>query len=288
MTADASVTVSTRQPWTVKHFIGFALVRIIVPLWIATGALFKMTEADPRLLPGTIRDLATMAGISAEGLFPLLAVLISLECFAIAVMVFLPKLARAMAIFMLVSFCAILISEMMQGASSCGCLGGYSPAPWQMFAVDAVMLVAVLIFPSRPRRTVHWTGGRWALVGMATVALAVTSFFMVMPGSRTVLPVEPPTPAKGEDKPVAPDPSAAIPSRQARRSPPSRSRPPGCPTSPPGSTSPSPISTSRSGSPDCPKTSVRAASTSSSTAARANTATSSCWINSRDGCRCRP
>jgi hypothetical protein len=41
---------------TLSGRIGFLLARVIVPLWIVTGATFKLLARDPRLLPTQIQE----------------------------------------------------------------------------------------------------------------------------------------------------------------------------------------------------------------------------------------
>jgi hypothetical protein len=127
--------------------VGLVLCRAIIPLWIFLGVFFKLKAGDPRLLPGVIWQTARDWGID---LGTLLYTLIGLEIFAIGVMLFIARLAKPMAIFMLASFCLILIGEMIRGADSCGCFGGaITVKPWQMFIADFALLIAVVMFPIR-------------------------------------------------------------------------------------------------------------------------------------------
>ncbi len=128
--------------------IAFTLSRIIVPLWVGTGAIFKLVESDPRLLPKTIYEPAVST--FHLNLDWLLAVLIGLEFLAVGVMVFLPRLARSMAAFMLGCFCLILVGEIMKGNAHCGCLGNISPSPWVMLGIDGALLLGILGFKPAP------------------------------------------------------------------------------------------------------------------------------------------
>jgi hypothetical protein len=128
----------------IPRAIGTALSRIIVPLWILTGVVFKLNAGAPSTLPLTLTMPARDLGIP---LGTLLYTLIGLEIFAVLVMVLLPRLARPMAIFMLASFCAILIGEMIRGAESCGCFGGgMTIQPRTMLVADLLLLVGVILF----------------------------------------------------------------------------------------------------------------------------------------------
>jgi hypothetical protein len=135
-------------PNRVTDKIGFALIRIIVPLWVLTGAAFKLVSGDPRTLPQhTFVEPARDLGIGLGGL---LYTLIGLELLAVGVMILLARLARPMALFMLTAFIVILLNEMRMGADACGCFGGTIPVkPWQMLIADGVLLAGVLLF--RPR-----------------------------------------------------------------------------------------------------------------------------------------
>ena len=123
--------------------LGQILSRVVVPGWVLTGALFKLYESSPKLLPKeTILKVANDLGIDLN---VLLAVLIGLEFFAVAVMLCLARLARPMAIFLLSVFCLILLGEMALGnLTNCGCLGANSPPPWVILLIDGGLLFGVL------------------------------------------------------------------------------------------------------------------------------------------------
>jgi hypothetical protein len=122
--------------------LGTLLTRVVVPLWVLAGALFKLHELNPGNLPIVIRDPAKQMGID---LMILLRTLIGLELFAVLVMVLVRRLSRAMAIFMLCGFCLILIGETIKKASSCGCFGSLPLKPWHMLVIDGSLLLLVII-----------------------------------------------------------------------------------------------------------------------------------------------
>lgn len=127
--------------------IGQVLTRIVVPLWVLAGATFKLVERSPENLPSQIWK--TAAGWHID-LFQLLAVLIALEIAIAAVMIFLPRLSRIAAIFMLGVFCLVLLNEMRVGnVTSCGCFGKIPMPPWVMLIIDGSLLLAVLGTGSR-------------------------------------------------------------------------------------------------------------------------------------------
>ena len=170
--------------------IGMVLVRIIVPLWVLSGALFKITERSPSLLP---RDfLQQMEGLGAD-LYWVLAFLIAFEFIAVAIMLFVPALARFMAVFMLAAFCLVLLNELRAGNfDSCGCLGSVSPPPWLMLIIDFILLMGVVIFKPRPW---HLTSERasWAIVTVLVLITNGATFGLVLSemGPTSIVKVEP-------------------------------------------------------------------------------------------------
>ena len=170
--------------------VGVLLSRLLVPLWVLTGASFKAYFATPANLPPTLFRPANEAGVD---LLVLLWVIVALELLAVGVMFFLPRLARAMAIFMLVCFCIVLIGEMATGNfTSCGCLGDLKFPPWAMLLVDGGMLLGILLSrrpdPAPPATSV----ARWATAGVWTAAGVAISAAMILPAGRAPEPVTPP------------------------------------------------------------------------------------------------
>ncbi|MCI0362802.1 MAG: hypothetical protein L0219_02905 [Phycisphaerales bacterium] len=168
-----------RSTGPVENQVGFALTRVVVPLWVLAGAAFKLYERTPVNLPSGILAVAKAVGLDLE---LLLRTLIGLELFAVGVMVFVPRLARPMAIFMLSCFCGILVWEMVRDATKCGCFGALAIKPWQMLIVDGALLLSVLI--ARPRRapataaamepeTLGPPRGPWTKPALCAFALAI-------------------------------------------------------------------------------------------------------------------
>jgi hypothetical protein len=148
---------------TKRAQIGFALCRIVVPLWVLAGAAFKLYERTPSNLPSgilatarnlKIENLAQAISHDAGGLDLLLRLLIGLEFFAVGVMFFVPRFARAMAIFMLSCFCGILVWELIRSATKCGCFGSIKIEPWQMLTIDGTLLLFTIIFSPNAGKTV--------------------------------------------------------------------------------------------------------------------------------------
>ncbi|MAB83556.1 MAG: hypothetical protein CMJ24_09010 [Phycisphaerae bacterium] len=169
--------------------IGLVLVRIVVPLWVLTGALFKITERSPSLLP---RDFLKQVESLGFDLYWVLATLIAIEFIAVLIMVFIPKLARLMAVLMLVAFCLVLLNELRAGNfSSCGCLGSVSPPPWLMLLIDFLLLMGVVAFKPRPLEITSDRAG-WALVSVLIMITSGITFGIVLSemGPTTIVQVE--------------------------------------------------------------------------------------------------
>ncbi len=192
---------------SVRGKIGMVLCRIVVPAWVLTGAVFKLLETSPRLLPGkTILAPADSLGIN---LYWLLATLIAAEFLAIAVMVLVARLARAMAIFVLSVFCLILIGEWAQGnITSCGCFGSNSPPPWAILIIDGGLLFGVLFL--KPPAASAKGLARWPIPAAVVLMLIgfATSFAVVIPAGRAPDQANGSEPTDNSDPRVNPDPKA--------------------------------------------------------------------------------
>ncbi len=180
--------------------IGLVLSRGVVPAWVLLGAAFKLSERTPSNLPSMFVDYGKKAGIE---LGSLLHTLIGLEFLAVAVMVLLARLARPMALFMLSSFCLILIGELYRSATSCGCFGKINIHPGVVLAIDGTLLVLVALFkPATPERPAPR-----ALLVAAVVAIAggFTLSFAMMQRAATV--ANPPAADCLAPPPRIPDPN---------------------------------------------------------------------------------
>jgi hypothetical protein len=188
------------------------LTRLVVPAWVLAGAIFKLAHGTAKNLPHLFIDFARKTGVNLD---LLLAGLIGLEFFAAAVMIFLPRWSRHMAVFMLSVFCGILIIELAQGAESCGCFGDITLHPGVMLAIDGSLLLAVigLWLATRARRL---TTPRWAAAAtvLATLAGFGISFARLAPRSSPEPVIDP---GQGEASNTQPAPDAG--GRQVRRPP---------------------------------------------------------------------
>lgn len=194
---------------TLRSQTGIVLTRVVVPLWILTGATFKLVERDPRLLPSQIREHATAMGID---LFVLLATLIFIEFVAVIVMFTAARLARSAAIFMLGVFCLVLLNEMRVGNfKSCGCLGNVPVKPWQMLSLDALLLIGVVFFT--PRYGERLAESRWKPIATMVMIIAgfAASFGLILPERRGVVEDVSPPVVDGPTNPNANPNPAALP-----------------------------------------------------------------------------
>jgi len=162
---------------------GLVLARLVVPLWVLMGASAKLIEQSPSSLPKNLREAIEGVGVN---LHAALSIFIIIEFVAVALMVLVPRLARTTAIFMLASFCLVLIWEIVNGnVESCGCLGSNSPSPVLMLSIDSVLLIGVSVLPVRRHLEPDASIG-WPLVSLVAVAIATVSLLRMPPAAITV------------------------------------------------------------------------------------------------------
>jgi cytochrome c oxidase subunit IV len=148
--------------------IGFILCRIVVPAWLLAGAIFKLAELNPNLLPPPVLSTSSWIG-SLLGQDPVswldfsMRLIIGTEIMLAGFMFFVPRLARAIAIAVLSLFVVILVTLMVQGydadkglaslfSGQCGCFGSAGPPPSMMLLIDGLLLLGVLFFGSGCRK----------------------------------------------------------------------------------------------------------------------------------------
>lgn len=219
----ATIPLQRAAGTTPSEMIGAILARLVVPAWVLAGALFKLYERDPKNLPSVI--LAAARAIGFNNLDQLLRLLIGCELFAVGVMLFLPRFARAMAIFMLSCFCAILIGELYRGATKCGCFGSLPFKPWHMLLIDGSLLVAVIVFRNPPRRA---AGHGVSVISRSPAAAMVVAMVIAACGMAIALLV--PAPAatvqkRADNAGTMPTPSATGPSSRTNGAPPAPPQP---------------------------------------------------------------
>lgn len=196
-----------------KSQIGTILCRGIVPAWVATGAIVKLLEASPSLLPAkTVLALGkTLDQKLGLDLMMLLAALIAIEFVCIILMLFIAKYARCAAIFVLSVFCLVLVGEIVQGnVTECGCFGGFSPPPWAMLIADGGLLLGVLLF--KPALKTAAKPAPWLIPAAVILSLALIglSFGVMIAEGQAPAPKDNGTKVGPIDPTINPNPKPLI------------------------------------------------------------------------------
>ena len=129
--------------------VAVTLARVVVPLWLLTGAVLKLVDGSPRHLPVAL--VKWLGGIGMDLGF-VLKFSIAVELVVVGVMWLLPRLARPIGIAMLVSFLPVLIGDVALGASSCGCFGAVRVHPGVTLAMDLGFLLGLWLLGGRVER----------------------------------------------------------------------------------------------------------------------------------------
>jgi len=185
-TGDSHNSSSSASAVRTGSLFGTIMCRGIVPAWLFTGALVKLLDGTPALLPKPVRGMytwmANLYGMGAEAdltrFFDIaLRGTISMEFTLAAAMILLPKFSRALAALVLMLFVGILTSVVISGDASCGCFGSKGPPPIVVLIIDATMLACVLFFKPRLSFTQTKTFGALAGAWVAASAFAVAITF---------------------------------------------------------------------------------------------------------------
>lgn len=193
--------------------VGSVLCRAVVPAWVFAGAVFKLMERDPQLLPPPVLDAIKEIGSSLGADLPFflmfsMRAIIAVELMAVAVMVLFPRLSRLVAAAMLSLFLLILAVVLWRGfekggfsgmMSDCGCFGSKGPPAPVMFLVDAALLVGVLRF--RVPLSAHWpkVEKRMAAIAAAVAIAGAVVAFAVPAKSFDFVAADDPATADGDD-----------------------------------------------------------------------------------------
>jgi hypothetical protein len=158
--------------------IAVVLARVVVPLWLAAGAVLKLMDLSPAHLPAAM--IKWCGGLGIDLMF-VLRFLIAAELIVAGVMVLLPPLARWVGIAMLTAFMPVLIGDIALGASSCGCFGAVKVSPWVTIVTDVTFLFGLLILGRREPRLALTPNlpTSWVLVAGAWSLLSVVAAFGV-------------------------------------------------------------------------------------------------------------
>jgi len=143
LVVDATVT---RGESTLAATAGVVVTRVLFPVWLLTGAVLKLVDMSPANLPAAL--VIWLGGLGVDLAF-VLRYSIAVELLVVAVVWMLPRLARPVALAMLLAFVPVLVGDLLLGASSCGCFGAVQIPPWATLAMDLTLLGGV-----------WWLGGK--------------------------------------------------------------------------------------------------------------------------------
>jgi hypothetical protein len=129
--------------------IAVAIARVLVPAWLALGAVLKLMDLSPTHLPASM--IKWCGGLGIDLMF-VLRFTIAAEMIVVGVMIILPPLARWIGVAMLLTFVPVLIGDLALGASSCGCFGAIKVNPWITFVTDVTFLFGLLVLGRREPR----------------------------------------------------------------------------------------------------------------------------------------
>lgn len=165
------------------------LARVVVPLWLLTGAVLKLKDASPTHLPVPFIKWSGAAGID---LLFVLQFSIAAELTVVGVMWLLPRLARTVGLLVLGGFLPILLSDVLMGASSCGCFGSVQVHPGITLAMDLAFFLGLWwLGRDVPSLAMTSTLPTWRVVaaGLWTLASFALAFGLTVPApaeSRSV------------------------------------------------------------------------------------------------------
>lgn len=205
--------IETPNACTPCERIGTFVIRFIIPAWLLAGAIFKLTEFNPNLLPPVVLDVLGTFG-KALGTDPVawldfsIRAIIVVEVMLAAAMFFIGRIAKPVAIAVLSMFVVILVITIGQGydnekgiasifSGSCGCFGSAGPPPIVMLGLDGALLLAAIFM--RTRRCTCKTGV--VLFTSMTLAGAILAFAL----HRTSAEVRVDPPLDQQAWPLAPN-----------------------------------------------------------------------------------
>jgi hypothetical protein len=133
---------------------GFAPIVVrLAGLWILAGSVAKLFLGTPKDLPAMVLKL------SPFGIDLTFHLVIGVELAMVCLTWILPGLAWPLVLALFAFFDFILVSQLLAGASSCGCFGAtIHVSPWLMLSVDSALILSLLA--SRPWSSMRRSPGR--------------------------------------------------------------------------------------------------------------------------------
>ena len=169
----ADNTFSDKTSNTLAGTVAVVMARVLVPLWLALGAVLKLVDLSPAHLPAAL--IQWFGGNGIDLMF-VLRFSIAVELIVAGVMVLLPSLARWVGIAILPAFAPVLIGDIHHGASSCGCFGAIEFSPWITLVTDVSFLLGLIFLGRREPRLALTrnlptskvlAAGAWSLLSVA-------------------------------------------------------------------------------------------------------------------------
>lgn len=233
-TSDFPATAAS-APCTSRQRVGKLLSRVIVPGWLLAGALWKLSERDPRLLPKPVMDViaslneATVGYSREEYLGPALRIIIAAEVAMALMMFFSPRFSRFLGISVMGLFVVILTMLVSSGAASCGCFGKSGPPPVMMLSIDGLLLLGLLV--CAPRRSAQSWPKALGVAGASIMVGAGVAFSV--PEHTQISLSDPPGPVTGDEPKGPPKDTQKDPPKSAPTTPPAGTTPAPPPVVPP-------------------------------------------------------
>ncbi len=190
-----------------RHRLFYIVSRLVIPLWLLGGAIVKLTERNPKLLPPPVLSVVQFFNgwVSVTPVVWLdvsMRAIVFAEFTLVAVMLCMPRFARSVAIAILSLFCIILLSLIVPafvtsgftGAwkGSCGCFGSGGPNPVVMLAIDFTLLVLAVISRRRPAHDA--AESVWLGLPSAVTLACIGAAVVVMVPPRSDIAIIAPTP----------------------------------------------------------------------------------------------
>jgi hypothetical protein len=156
--------------------IAVVVARVVVPAWLAAGAILKLVDLSPTHLPAAL--IKWCGGLGIDLMF-MLRFSIAAELMVAAVMVLVPPLARWTGLLVLGAFVPVLIGDLALGASSCGCFGALEVSPWVTLVTDVTFFLVLAVLGGREPRlalTAHLPTTRVVAAGALSLLSVILAF----------------------------------------------------------------------------------------------------------------